>query len=216
MNRASLVWGLSAFVAGVMGAVSHTQAQMMDPAHHHHGQQNDPGAHQSHAMSLGPADEEFDLRFIDGMIPHHEGAVVMAEAALEKSDRPEIRELAEAIIAAQAEEIEQMLAWRENWYPNAPTEPQMWDEDMGHSMQMSAEMMSTMRMDVSLGEADEDFDLRFIDAMIPHHEGALVMAEQALEKSERPEIRELAEAILTSQRAEIDQMTDWRQDWYGQ
>ncbi|MEN9278971.1 MAG: DUF305 domain-containing protein, partial [Thermostichus sp. DG_1_5_bins_95] len=68
-------------------------------------------------MSLGPADDSFDLRFIDAMIPHHEGAVLMAKEALEKSRRPEIRQLAEAIIAAQSQEIEQMQAWRLSWYP---------------------------------------------------------------------------------------------------
>lgn len=56
----------------------------------------------------------------------------------------------------------------------------------------------------------------YIDAMIPHHEGALAMAEEALAKSSRPEIQELAGTIIASQQVEIDQMTQWRQTWYGQ
>jgi uncharacterized protein (DUF305 family) len=71
-------------------------------------------------------------------------------------------------------------------------------------------------MDMSLGSADDQFDLRFINAMIPHHEGALVMAEDALEKSQRPEIQQLAKEILSSQQAEITQMKAWRKAWYQQ
>lgn len=176
----------------------------------------DHGNMSGESMSLGPKDEEFDLRFIDAMTPHHEGAVVMAQEALEKSSRPEIRELAEAIIAAQEQEISEMKEWRAAWYPSAPNEPVMYSAEMGHTMAMSEEMRSSMMMNMDLGAADAEFDLRFIEAMIPHHEGAVAMAQEALEKSDRPEIRELAEAIITSQQAEIDQMNQWKQDWYGQ
>ncbi len=168
------------------------------------------------AMDLGPKDDEFDLRFIDGMILHHQGAIAMAESALQNSQREEVKQLAEAIIAAQQTEIDQMQQWRQAWYPDASAEPTMYDAQMGHTMAMTPEMQSAMMMDGDLGAADDEFDLRFINAMIPHHEGALAMAEQALQNSERPELRKVSEDILTSQQAEIDQMTQWRQEWYGQ
>ncbi len=167
-------------------------------------------------MSLGPKDEFFDLRFIDGMTPHHEGAVVMAEEALEKSKRPEIRQLAQAIIAAQTTEISQMKSWRTAWYPQADDTPMMYSTEMGHMMPMSADRRDSMMMSGDLGAADEQFDLRFINAMVPHHQGALIMAQEALENSDRPEIQQLATAILSSQQAEIDQMIQWKKDWYGQ
>lgn len=66
---------------------------------------------------LGSADAEYDQRFIDMMIPHHEGAIMMAKDALQKSQRPEINKLAEDIIAAQEKEIAQLRSWREAWYP---------------------------------------------------------------------------------------------------
>jgi uncharacterized protein (DUF305 family) len=167
-------------------------------------------------MDLGPKDAEFDLRFIDGMIVHHQGAVTMAAAALQNSQRPEIKQLAQAIIAAQEKEIEQMQQWRQAWYPDASAEPVMYHAQMGHSMAMSAEMQAQMRMDGDLGAADDKFDLRFLDGMIPHHEGALVMADQVLKNSDRPELKQLANDILTSQQAEIDQMKQWKKDWYDQ
>lgn len=172
--------------------------------------------HVGHAMDLGPADATYDLRFIDGMIPHHEGALVMAEAALAHSQRPEIRQLAENIIAAQQVEIAQMQEWRAAWYPDAPPEPIMYHAEMNHDMPMSEEMIAAMRMDMDLGKADDGFDQRFIDAMIPHHEGAVKMAEDLKVKSTRPELQALADEIIASQQAEIDQMKQWRQEWYGQ
>ncbi|MBE9156426.1 DUF305 domain-containing protein [Nodosilinea sp. LEGE 06152] len=180
------------------------------------GQMESGGMMDHGSMDLGPADESFDLRFIDAMIMHHQGAVVMAEDAQQASTRPEIQTLASDIIAAQQTEIAEMQAWREGWYPDASAEPVMYNAEMGHMMPMSADMMSAMMMDVDLGTADDEYDLRFINAMIPHHEGALTMAQEALAKSSRPEIQELAEAIIASQQVEIDQMTQWRQDWYGQ
>lgn len=71
-------------------------------------------------------------------------------------------------------------------------------------------------MSMDLGAADDQFDLRFLNAMIPHHEGAVVMAQDALSKSKRPEIQKLAQEIITSQKAEIQQMQQWKQAWYKQ
>jgi len=167
-------------------------------------------------MNLGPKDAQFDLRFIDGMILHHQGAIAMAEAVLQNSQREEMNQLAEAVIAAQQSEIDQMQQWRQAWYPSAGAELVMYDAQMGHTMAMTPEMQTAMMMDGNLGQADAEFDLRFINAMIPHHEGALAMAEEVLEKSDRPELRQVAQSILDTQQAEIDQMQQWRQDWYGE
>jgi uncharacterized protein (DUF305 family) len=170
----------------------------------------------NHTMNLGPADESYDLRFIDGMIPHHEGAVVMAKEALIKSKRPEMLELANGIIKAQESEIAMMQTWRKDWYPKASSTPMAWHTQMNHMMGMPPEQMKAMRMDMDLGASDNQFDLRFINAMIPHHEGALGMAKDAIGKSKRPEIKKEAQGILSSQAAEIKQMKQWRKNWYNQ
>lgn len=170
----------------------------------------------NHDMDLGPANAEFDLRFIDGMTPHHEGAVVMAQEALQKSQRPEIKQLAQTIITAQNKEKAQMKKWRIAWYSNVGATPMAWHSEMGHSMSMSEEQKKSMMMTMDLGKADAEFDLRFLNAMIPHHEGAVVMAQDALSKSKRPEVQKLAQEIITSQKAEIKQMQQWKQAWYKQ
>jgi uncharacterized protein (DUF305 family) len=65
---------------------------------------------------LGQKDSMYEARFIDMMIPHHEGAVMMAKDALQKSNREELRQLAQEIITAQEKEISQLKAWRAQWY----------------------------------------------------------------------------------------------------
>jgi uncharacterized protein (DUF305 family) len=131
------------------------------------------------------------------MIEHHQGALTMAKDAQANAQRPEIEALAEAILATQQAEINQMRAWRIQWHPDVP--------DTG-GMQMDMGPMT-----VAPGAAP--YDIRFIDAMIPHHEGAIVMAKEALTKSARPEIKALAEAIIAAQTREIEQMRQWRAAW---
>jgi uncharacterized protein (DUF305 family) len=58
-------------------------------------------------------------------------------------------------------------------------------------------------------------DEMFIEQMIPHHDDAIAMAELALEQSDRPEIRQLATDIRSSQTAENAQMREWYREWYG-
>ena len=170
----------------------------------------------SMGMSLGPADAEFDLRFIDAMTPHHQGGVEMAKEAQQKSKRPEIQKLAAEIITAQDKEINQMKQWRQAWYPKASAEPIAYNAQMGHSMPMSLDQKKGMMMNMDLGAADGQFDLRFINAMTPHHEGAVTMANDALKNSKRPEVQKLAKDIISSQEVEIAQMKQWRKAWYNQ
>ncbi|MBC6435963.1 DUF305 domain-containing protein [Nostoc sp. HG1] len=167
-------------------------------------------------MDLGPADADFDLRFIDAMTPHHQGAVMMAKEAEQKSKRPEIKKLAASIINAQDQETAQMKQWRTAWYPKAASTPMAYNSKMGKMMPMPSDQMKGMMMNMDLGAADDQFDLRFINAMIPHHESAVVMATDALSKTKRPEIKKLAEDIVSSQQAEIAQMKQWRKAWYNQ
>jgi len=81
------------------------------------------GGTMDHNMDIGPADANYDLRFIDSMIPHHQGALVMAQEVLQKSKRPELIKLAQGIITEQNKEIAQMQLWRKQWYPIASALP---------------------------------------------------------------------------------------------
>jgi uncharacterized protein (DUF305 family) len=195
-------------------ATSAGSSQTMDHGGMHHGSMTEMD--HSAAMNLGPADAEYDLRFIDAMIPHHRGAIDMANEALQKSQRPEIKALAQNIIKAQnREENELMRKWRVTWYPKASETPMAFNSQQGKMMPMTVDQKNSMMMKMDLGAADDQFDLRFMNAMIPHHEGAIVMAKDALTKAQHPELKQLANEIITSQQAEIDQMKHWRKTWYG-
>ncbi len=85
-------------------------------------------------MDMLESTEAFDRMFIDMMIPHHQGAIRMARLELADGQDPELRELAETIIAAQSKEIEQMNAWRKAWYGEASPAGGVPDEDMGSHM----------------------------------------------------------------------------------
>lgn len=144
-------------------------------------------------------DVPYDATFIDSMIVHHESAIAMANQALQEAARPEVKALAQAIVAAQEAEIAQLRAWRATWYPELA-------ETAGMAMDMGP-------MEVVAGA--EPFDQRFIQAMIPHHEGAIAMARDALQNAEHQEIKDLAQAVVTAQEGEVTQMTMWLQEWYG-
>jgi uncharacterized protein (DUF305 family) len=149
------------------------------------------------------------------MIPHHQGALVMSQEVIDKSKRFGLVSLAKSIIVEQTKEIAQMKKWRKEWYPNASATPIMWHAEMNHEMTMTPEHKQMMQMSMSLGKADKEFDLRFLNAMIPHHEGAVTMGKDLLQKSKRPEMQKLAKSIISSQQKEIDAMNQSRKRWYG-
>ena len=149
--------------------------------------------------------EYSDERFIDAMIPHHQGAIDMAQVALERAEHPEILALAEEIVSAQETEIGQLKAIKQEQFGTSEV-----------TMEMSAAEMEGMGMTMDPDELanQEPFDEAFIDNMIPHHESASSMASVALAESENPEIREIAGAIVEAQEREIEQMRSWRDEWY--
>jgi uncharacterized protein (DUF305 family) len=149
--------------------------------------------------------EYSDRRFIDAMVPHHQGAIAMARVALKNAEHEEIEQLSQNIISSQQAEIEELKAIKK--------------EEFGTSnvpMEMSQEQMRGMGMMMDPQELarSEPFDRAFIDAMIPHHQSAIEMAKVAYEKSENPRIKKLAENIVSAQQAEIEQMKRWREQWY--
>ena len=89
----------------------------------------------------------------------------------------------------------------------------------GHAMpsgSMDTDMAAMNdRMVAALGPADSSYDDRFIDLMIPHHQGAVAMARDARTKAVHPELRAFADSVVAMQEREIRQLEEWRRAWYG-
>ncbi len=155
-----------------------------------------------------------DKHFIEQMIPHHEGAVAMAKMALEKSNRLEIKTLATAIIDSQTKEITDMQGWYKEWFGK--------DVPKGSTGMMGGGMMSGSGMhmggqeDMEALENATDFDRAFLEAMIPHHQMALMMVRMLEAGTNRPEMIQLAKNITVSQSKEIQDMQEWYTEWYDQ
>ncbi len=145
-----------------------------------------------------------DRAFIDAMVPHHQGAMEMAEVALENAEHREIRDLVKDVVKAQEKEIEDLRAIKEEEYGTSEIPTGMDRQQMGAMGMTGPQELAERR----------PFDRAFIDAMIPHHESAIAMANAALDGSDNPEVREIARAIVEAQEKEIAQMGAWRQDWY--
>lgn len=151
-----------------------------------------------------------DAMFVEQMVPHHEDAIAMAELALERSERPEIRELAQGIVRTQRAENDLMLGWYRDWFGTAV--PEAPSRGMGPGM-MGGMMGSGI--DLEQLEQAEDFDRAFIEAMVPHHRMGVMMAAMAGGATRRVEVRDLTATIIDAQTAEIDQMLAWYRQWYG-
>mgnify|MGYP001573672506 CR=1 FL=1 len=153
---------------------------------------------------------QIDRHFIEQMLPHHDGAIAMANLALEKAKRPEVKTLAKAIISAQESENQQMKSWYKDWF----------GREVPRGSAMTGGMMSQGGMhmggtqDIEALKNAPDFDKAFIEAMIPHHQMAIMMAQMLEAGTVRPEMKQLAQNIISSQTKEIKQMQGWYGSWY--
>jgi uncharacterized protein (DUF305 family) len=165
-----------------------------------------------------------DQNFIIMMIPHHEGAIAMADLALSRAKRSEIRALAKRIKASQTSENAQMRAWYRQWYGQ---DVPVWKPGAGWGWQGGmGEMMGTgmgigasgMGMhggtNLTALSTSKDFDRAFLEQMIPHHQMGVMMASMAQINSQHPELRKLQQAMVRVQSEEIAQMQQWYRQWY--
>ena len=155
----------------------------------------------------GAAEQPYDLQFIDSMMHHHDGAIQMAEMALRKTAREELKKFAQKIIDDQKKENARMETWRDQWYAGKPSAMniELPGMKMGSMSPDHGKLMEAMQ--------GKDFDIHFIDMMIPHHEGAVKMSRELLQKGEHAELKTMANEIIREQEAEIKQMQAWKAEW---
>jgi len=137
-----------------------------------------------------------DIMFAKMMIPHHTQAVELATLAQSNTTTPAILDLAGRIAVAQQPKIDLMSSW---------VESSGMSMDMGSEMSMPG-IVSDSDMELIRAATGTDFDALFLTDMIAHHEGAIVMAKDVLATTKNSEVTALANAIITSQTAEIQEM----------
>ncbi len=150
-------------------------------------------------VNSGPHNAE-DVSFLQGMIPHHEQAIVMAKLVPSRTTDQALISLASQIEGAQGPEIAQMKSWLSQWGEPASA------SSGGHGMGGGQGMMSADQMAQLEKAQGAEFNRMWLEMMIAHHEGAVEMANQELAKGENPQAKALAQAIVTGQTKEIAAM----------
>lgn len=141
-----------------------------------------------------------DRDFAAMMIAHHQGAIDMAQVELSSGTNAEMRKLAEGIVAAQEKEIAEMqriMAALPEGDVNA------------NAAAYDALMGSMSGMMSSHPSPTGNTDIDFVQAMIPHHEGAVAMAKVELQHGRDEKLKAMAQQMVDDQTREIAEMKAW-------
>ncbi|HEY9688554.1 MAG TPA: DUF305 domain-containing protein [Coleofasciculaceae cyanobacterium] len=140
-----------------------------------------------------------EFEFVSQMIPHHQEAIDTAKIVRDRTQRPEMRQFTQAIIDAQSREVADMQGWLKTWYP-------------GQTNTRAYEPMMRPLANLS-GDA---LDRQFLQDMVHHHHGAVMMANQLLQKKlvQHPPVQTLANNVIRTQTQEISQMQSWLTAWF--
>ena len=146
-------------------------------------------------MNLGQADRTFDLRYLNAMISHHRGAMLLAEQLGKNTEREEMKALSIEILKNEPGAIAELYEWKKAWYNDTKT--------------VRDPIVS------NLGTLDEKFDLRFLNAIIAHHEAGIMMTKETKTKSSRTEVLNNADAVEMFLLGGIDTLKNLRKSWYN-
>lgn len=151
--------------------------------------------YEKNGMSLGQADRTFDLRYINAMITHHRGAMLLAEQLGKNTARPEMKTLSQNILNDEPKAIAELYSWKKDWY--------------GDTKSVRDPIVA------NLGPAGNTFDLRFLNAIIAHHEAGIVMTKETRLKSSRAQILDNANAVEAFLSNGLETLKGLRTTWYN-
>ncbi|WP_405554276.1 DUF305 domain-containing protein [Streptomyces canus] len=147
-----------------------------------------------------------DVSFAQGMIPHHQQAIEMAELADGRAASTQVKDLAARVEKAQGPEITTMTGWLKAWDEKVPESMPGMDHSGMDGMDGMAGMMDSADMGKLKKASGKDFDSMFLTMMVEHHEGAVEMATTEKAKGEYKAATAMAGDIVTAQNAEISEM----------
>lgn len=146
-------------------------------------------------MGLGSADRFVDLRYLNQMAAHHKGAILLANQIADKTQRVELKTLAADIQQQEPKLIDELIAWKKAWY----------NDSRGVTDPIVA----------NLGTADATIDLRFLNALITHHEEGISMTREIKTKSTRSEVLNNADAVENFLKSSLVTLKGFREAWFN-
>lgn len=203
----ALVAASAALALLVAGCAEEVGPETGPESEHTPGQAEETGADGADEAN-GP--NEADIEYAVGMIVHHQQAVEMSDILLAKDGvEPDVAALAQDIKDAQGPEIAQMEGWLDDWghEPDADGGHHHGDHD-DHDAAGHQGMMSEGDLDELISADGPQASRLFLQQMIIHHQGAVLMAEEHLQNGQYPEALALSEDVIEDQRAEIDAMDE--------
>lgn len=158
-------------------------------------------------VSRPPAETSTEVTFVRAMIAHHTQAVEMSVIVRDRTTDPNLRQLMLDIILTQQGQIGVMQGWLMAWGHSlmGASDPMGHGAHGGHNdygMATPAQVNALRSLDVTAAE------IEFLRLMIRHHEGGVLMAQEALPILVNPDARALAQGIIDGQNKEITYMRD--------
>ena len=154
------------------------------------------------SMNAAPNTGNVNLDFVLEMIPHHEGGINMAKAIVKYGSNPEVKKIAENIITSQEAQIPIMKQLKAKFEKEKPSSKADSEEYLEEYNKVKDKMFKEMQG----VEITNNVDANFLQEMIYHHEGAIGMAKDILKYTKDPELRKLAENIVTTQSKGVEEM----------
>lgn len=199
-----------------------------DPAPHRTVQPGAPGeptrtlsAEEVAELDLSAPDlTDADLAFLQGMVVHHEQALVMTGLVDDRRADPQLSLFAERMDISQRDEIDLMVRWLEEADAAVPTDDAHGghgahdDGGAGHGQMPMRGMLTEDQLDALEAADGEEFDTRFLEAMIEHHLGALAMVEWLYDAGGglNPDLARFADHVASDQHIEIARMRTMLED----
>jgi uncharacterized protein (DUF305 family) len=150
----------------------------------------------------GSGYSSLDVWWVRMMIPHHQQALEMAALAPDRASNPQIKAVADRILAAQKPEVEFFRTWlRTRGLAEQP-------DEAGHDHAGMRGMQPPEAMRGIATLKGDLFDKVFVDMMVSHHEGAVAMCTDLLKVGKDERLTELATNIAAEQQAEIARLRD--------
>jgi uncharacterized protein (DUF305 family) len=148
---------------------------------------------------------------MQGMISHHAQAIEMTDLLKTRTERPEMRRLAERIDLSQADEIKMMQEWL---VARGQIAPEQFAHHHEHMMMPG--MLTDEQMQQLAAARGAEFDRLFLQGMIAHHQGALTMVAELMKQpgaAQESEVFGFIADVDADQRAEIDRMGAMLQEY---